>query len=76
MQYKENGLQGDIGDQFYIIKEGEAVVTQKSLEGDKRINMLFKADFFGERALLTEEPRSFPDRARCQGLIRRHRCFV
>ncbi len=49
--------QGDIGDQFYIIKEGEAVVTQKSHEGDKRINMLFKADFFGERALLTDEPR-------------------
>ena len=49
--------QGDIGDQFYIIKEGEAVVTQKAPEGDKRINMLFKADFFGERALLTEEPR-------------------
>jgi cGMP-dependent protein kinase 2 len=50
-------IQGDIGDQFYIIKEGEAVVTQKTSEGDKRINMLFKADFFGERALLTEEPR-------------------
>lgn len=50
-------VQGDIGDQFYIIKEGEAVVTQKTLDGDKRINMLFKADFFGERALLTEEPR-------------------
>ena len=33
------------------------MVTQKSDEGHKRINMLFKADFFGERALLTEEPR-------------------
>lgn len=54
------GLQGGIGDQFYIIKEGEAVVTQKAPEGDKRINMLFKADFFGERALLTEEPRCPP----------------
>ena len=46
-----------MGNQFYIIKEGEAVVTQKSPEGDQRINMLFKADFFGERALLTAEPR-------------------
>ena len=51
-------MQGDIGDQFYIIKEGEAVVTQNTEEGSKRINMLFKADFFGERALLTDEPRS------------------
>lgn len=49
-----------MGDQFYIIKEGEAVVTQKTDGGSKRINMLFKADFFGERALLTDEPRSVP----------------
>lgn len=53
----EKLLQGDVGDQFYIIKEGEAVVTKGSQEGEKRINLLFKADFFGERALLTDEPR-------------------
>lgn len=50
-------LQGEVGDEFYIIKEGEAVVTQKTDEGSKRINLLFKADFFGERSLLTDEPR-------------------
>ncbi len=39
--------------QFYIIKSGEAGVTQ----GGKEVNRLFKADFFGERALLANEPR-------------------
>ncbi len=50
-------LQGDPGDQFYIIKEGEAVVYQQTPQGMRTVNRLFKADFFGERALLTEEPR-------------------
>jgi len=36
---------------FY--RRGEAVVMQ----GDKEVNRLFKADFFGERALLSNEPR-------------------
>lgn len=45
--------EGDPGDKFYIIKGGEAVVTQ----GGKEVNRLFKADFFGERALLRSEPR-------------------
>lgn len=49
--------QGDPGDQFYIIKEGEAVVYQQTPQGMRTVNRLFKADFFGERALLTEEPR-------------------
>lgn len=51
-------LQGDPGDLFYIIKEGEAVVYQDSGSGSsKRVNQLFKADFFGEGALLSDEPR-------------------
>ncbi len=33
---------------------GEAAVTQ----GGKEVNRLFKADFFGERALLVNEPRA------------------
>ncbi|EFN51455.1 hypothetical protein CHLNCDRAFT_49225 [Chlorella variabilis] len=50
--------QGDPGDLFYIIKEGEAVVYQDSGSGSsKRVNQLFKADFFGEGALLSDEPR-------------------
>eukprot|EP00878_Enallax_costatus_P001687 GHUV01001841.1.p1 GENE.GHUV01001841.1~~GHUV01001841.1.p1 ORF type:complete len:745 (+),score=263.55 GHUV01001841.1:565-2799(+) len=46
--------EGDPGDKFYIVKSGEAVVTQ----GGKEVNRLFKADFFGERALLVNEPRA------------------
>ena len=49
--------QGETGDQFFIIKEGEAVVYQSTPQGVKTVNRLFKADFFGERALLTQEPR-------------------
>ncbi|GBF90110.1 cyclic nucleotide dependent kinase [Raphidocelis subcapitata] len=45
--------EGDPGDKFYIVKSGEALVTQ----GGKEVNRLFKADFFGERALLSNEPR-------------------
>ena len=52
------GLQGDQGDLFYIIKEGEAVVYQSTPQGTRKVNHLFKADFFGERALLVDEPRS------------------
>ena len=50
-------MQGKAGDQFYIVKEGEAVVYQSTPQGVKTVNRLFKADFFGERALLTQEPR-------------------
>lgn len=50
-------VQGDPGDLFYIIKEGEAVVFQDSGGTRKRVNQLFKADFFGEGALLSDEPR-------------------
>ncbi len=50
-------VQGEAGDQFYIVKEGEAVVYQSTPQGVKIVNRLFKADYFGERALLTQEPR-------------------
>lgn len=53
-----SALQGEPGDLFYIIKEGEAVVYQDTGGGSrKRVNQLFKADFFGEGALLSDEPR-------------------
>mmetsp|Transcript_134223 Transcript_134223/g.233219 ORF Transcript_134223/g.233219 Transcript_134223/m.233219 type:complete len:926 (+) Transcript_134223:259-3036(+) len=46
--------QGEIGDKFYVIAEGEVRVTI----GDKFIRTMAKNGFFGERALLFEEPRS------------------
>lgn len=45
--------EGDLGDKFYIIKAGEAMV----LQGGREVNRLFAAEFFGERALLADEPR-------------------
>ena len=45
--------EGDPGDKFYVVKGGEAAVPQAG----KEVNRLFKADFFGERALLVNEPR-------------------
>eukprot|EP00798_Chlamydomonas_sp_ICE-L_P014176 gene14176-20143_t len=49
--------EGEAGDLFYIIKEGEAIVFQDTSKGQRKVNHLFKADFFGERALLCDEPR-------------------
>lgn len=49
--------QGDPGDLFYIIKDGEAVVYQHAPRGTRLVNRLFKSDFFGEQALLKREPR-------------------
>lgn len=50
-------VEGDKGDLFYIIKEGESIVYQSTAQGARKVNHLFKADFFGERALLKDEPR-------------------
>ena len=55
--------EGDPGENFYIIKSGEATVYQNvkdEAEGvvkTRRINQLFPPDFFGEAALLTSSKR-------------------
>ena len=50
-------VEGDPGDFFYIILDGEAVVYQNTLQGPRKVNHLFRSDFFGERALLEDAPR-------------------
>lgn len=50
-------VEGDPGDYFYIILEGEAVVYQSGPAGPSKVNHLFRSDFFGERALLENAPR-------------------
>jgi hypothetical protein len=51
--------QGDRGDDFFLIRQGKAVVTiEDAASGSRKVNELGKADFFGDRALLSDEPRS------------------
>eukprot|EP00915_Cephaloidophora_sp_WS-2016_P008880 GHVH01012552.1.p1 GENE.GHVH01012552.1~~GHVH01012552.1.p1 ORF type:complete len:880 (-),score=162.05 GHVH01012552.1:121-2760(-) len=57
--------QGDTGTEFYIIKEGEVEIVLDNVPGTdgpfgkgKRIRTSGKHDYFGERALLYDEPRS------------------
>eukprot|EP00898_Chlorokybus_atmophyticus_P003976 jgi/Chlat1/457/Chrsp103S00975 len=52
--------QGEPGEHFFIVKEGEAVVVQSqpdSSEPPRKVNHLFRSDFFGEKALLTDDVR-------------------
>lgn len=50
--------QGDVGDRFYLIEQGSAKVTKTNEAGeDVVINELKKGDYFGELALLNDEPR-------------------
>ncbi|KAJ3085359.1 hypothetical protein HK102_000073 [Quaeritorhiza haematococci] len=50
--------QGDVGENFYIIEQGEAAVTQVGEDGiEHELPGLKKGDYFGELALLTDKPR-------------------
>ena len=51
--------QGDLGDRLYIIKAGEVAVSVRDdvVGGERPLNRLYTGQYFGERALLKEEPR-------------------
>eukprot|EP00441_Pelagodinium_beii_P047620 CAMPEP_0197623154 /NCGR_PEP_ID=MMETSP1338-20131121/3215_1 /TAXON_ID=43686 ORGANISM="Pelagodinium beii, Strain RCC1491" /NCGR_SAMPLE_ID=MMETSP1338 /ASSEMBLY_ACC=CAM_ASM_000754 /LENGTH=799 /DNA_ID=CAMNT_0043193035 /DNA_START=54 /DNA_END=2453 /DNA_ORIENTATION=- len=56
---KENIIkQGDVGEEFFVIKSGEASVSVKTPEGVKKVATLKAGDYFGENALLRDEPRT------------------
>merc|ERR1719199_1710788 len=52
--------QGDPGDKFFIVEEGECVATKTFVQGQKPQEVMqYKAgDYFGELALLKNEPRA------------------
>ena len=49
--------EGDRGDMFYMIEEGNVAVTKECL-GPDPICILKKGDFFGEKALLSDDIRN------------------
>lgn len=50
--------QGEEGNKFYFIDEGEAVATLKLGNGEEKEVKTYKpGDYFGEIALLQNEPR-------------------
>ncbi|MBA4337040.1 hypothetical protein C0416_04705 [bacterium] len=52
-------LEGDPGDTFYIIKSGKVAVLKKDENGNEEIvSALYPDNFFGEMALLKEQPRN------------------
>ncbi|HYI02952.1 Crp/Fnr family transcriptional regulator [Hyalangium sp.] len=51
--------QGDVGTALYIVRKGQVAIRLSSEEGKEAIlALLDRGDFFGELALLDEEPRS------------------
>ena len=52
--------QDEPGDKFYIIEEGEAFATKVFEKGDKpvEVKQYAKGGFFGELALIKNEPRA------------------
>lgn len=48
-----------MGDKFYLIEQGEAIATQSVDGGEVKQVFEYKAnDYFGELALLKQEPRA------------------
>jgi cAMP-dependent protein kinase regulator len=50
--------QGDPGDAFYILVEGEVICRREMPKVEQVVNKLHPADYFGEIALLTAQPRA------------------
>lgn len=53
--------EGDIGTNFFVIREGNVVCTKKDdeeLSGQREVLRLGEYEYFGERALLNDEPRA------------------
>ena len=51
---------GDSGDTFYFIIKGECIATKRNakLQTDEKVYEFKENDYFGELALLKDEPRA------------------
>ncbi|KAL0093284.1 protein kinase A regulatory subunit [Phycomyces blakesleeanus] len=62
IQYEDKDVvlnQGDYGDNFYLIEDGEATFYKKGKDGKERmVNKAIKGDYFGELALINDRPRA------------------
>lgn len=64
--------QGEEGDYYYIVKEGEFSVSRKNAQGKvSLVNKLKRGGVFGEEALLTGEPRNANIVAMSDGIVMR-----
>ena len=50
--------EGEPGDRFYLLSVGTVAVTTHRTGPDHRLAVLQSGDIFGERALITNEPRN------------------
>lgn len=68
--------EGASADVMYIVREGALKVVRETDHGELILGRLSDGDFFGERALLTDEPRSASviteTETRCFALSRKH----
>ena len=55
--------QGDVGDAFYVVVRGQASVLKADGAGEREMMVLDESTYFGERALLHDEPRAATVRA-------------
>ena len=61
--------EGEVGDRFYLILQGVAKVTKKTEDGrEKLVSRLSRGQYFGEMALIRDEPR--PVTVRAEGKLR------
>lgn len=61
-------VQGDEGDKFFILEDGSATAFIKGEAGEKEVKSYSEiGDYFGEIALLTDEPRRASVRAAGEG---------
>jgi putative ABC transport system ATP-binding protein len=72
-RYKSGDIiirQGEVGDEFFLVASGHvAVMSPRPGESGTRMATLGLGNFFGERALITGEPRMATVKAREEGIV-------